>query len=214
MTPTQLETAARNKYNAIGDSFFGQAEIFDLLFDACNQLARECLVIKSILTTSTVASQQEYTKPTNTISIKRITYEGKKLKPITMREDDSITGLDQSSTSEGTPSFYYEWDTSVFLRPIPSGVGTLKIFAYSSHDTITSSSTIDIPTEYHMNLVDYVVSEMCAKDQNFQMANWYLNKWQTFKVQCLAFEKKKIRGDSFAAVQCEEAMIEGYLGMV
>jgi hypothetical protein len=214
MTPTELETAARNKYNAIGDSFFGQSEIFDLLYDACNQIAREALAIKATYTTSTVVSQHEYTKPSNTISIKRVTYNGQKLKPITLREDDSITGLNQSTTAEGTPAYYYEWDGSIFLRPIPSEVGTLKIYSYNSHDVITSTSTISVPTEYHMNLVDYVVSEMCAKDQNFQMATWYANKWDRFKLDCIRFEKKKLRGDSFSAVQSEEAMIEGYLGIV
>lgn len=214
MTPTQLETAARNKYNAIGDSFYGQNEIFDLIYDACNQLARETLCIKATYSTSTVAAQQEYTKPTNTISIKRITYEGKKLKPINFREDDSITGLNQSVTDQGTPTYYFEWDDTIYLRPIPSGVGTLKIYSINAHDVITSTSTLSIPSEYHMNLVDYAVSEMCAKDQNFEMATWYSNKWEKFKLDCLRFEKKKLRGDSFASVQAEESLIEGYLGIV
>lgn len=214
MTPTQIETAARNKYNAIGDSFFSTSEILDLLFDACNQLSREALLIKRVYTTSTVASQQEYSKQTNTIALKRITYNGQKLKPITFREDDTLTGLNQSTTSEGTPAYYFEWDSSIFLRPIPSGVGTLKIYSINSHSAITSSSVLEIDEIYHMDLVNYLTSEMCAKDNNFKMADWYLKKWEKAKGDAMGFERKRLRGDSFATVQAEESMIEGYLGIV
>jgi hypothetical protein len=214
LTPTEISTAARNRYNAVGDSFFSDSELLLLMFDACNQLAKECGVIKRTYTTSTVASQHEYSKPTNTISLKRITYNGQKLKPITMRDDDAITGLNQSSTSEGTPAYYYEWDDSIFLRPIPAEVGTLKIFSQNSHQAISASSTLEVDEIYHMDIVHYIVSEMCAKDKNFEMARWYLEKWDKAKADCMAFERKKLRGDSFASVQAEESSIEGYMGIV
>lgn len=214
MTPTEIETAARNKYNAIGDSFFSSQELMNLMWDACNQLASDCFLIKRTYSTSTVVGQQEYTKPTNTISIKRITYNGQKIKPITFREDDTLTGLDQSTTSQGTPAYYFEWDGSIYLRPIPGEVGTLNIYSLNMHSAITSTSTLEIDEIYHMSIVDYVVSEMAAKDSNFNMAKWYLERWENTKKKALSFEKKRLRGDSFATVQAEESMIEGYLGIV
>ncbi len=214
MTPTEIETAARNRYNSIGDSFFGQNEILDLLWDACLDLTRECNLIERVYTTSTVASQQEYSYPTSTISIKRITYEGKKLKPITMREDDAITGLNQSTTSEGTPQYYYVWNETIYLRPLPSSVGTLKIYTYNEPQQLTTSSSLEIPTQFQMDLLDYIVSEMAAKDSNFTAAQYYANKWEQAKMNIKKWQRKRLRGDSFATVQDEEAMIESYLGIV
>lgn len=214
MTPTEIETAARNRYNSVGDSFFSQNEILDLMWDACLDMTRECNLIERVYTTSTVASQQEYSYPTSTISIKRITYDGKKLKPITMREDDAITGLNQSTTSEGTPQYYFVWNETIYLRPIPSSVATLKIFTYNEPSEITTTSTLEIPTQFHMDLVDYIVSEMAAKDSNLDIAKWYAEKWEKSKLDIKKWQRKRLRGDSFATVQDEEAMIEGYLGIV
>ncbi len=214
MTPTEIETAARNRYNSVGDSFFSQDEILDLMWDACLDMTRECNLIERVYTTSTVASQQEYSYPTSTISIKRITYDGKKLKPITMREDDAITGLNQSTTSEGTPQYYFVWNETIYLRPIPSSVATLKIFTYNEPSELTNTSTLEIPTQFQMDLVDYIVSEMAAKDSNFEAAQYYANKWERSKMDIKKWQRKRLRGDSFASVQDEDQLIEGYLGIV
>lgn len=214
MTPTEIETSARNRYNSIGDSFFSSEEILALMWDACLDITRECNLIERVYTTSTVASQQEYAYPTSTISIKRITYDGKKLKPITMREDDAITGLNQSTTSEGTPQYYFVWNDTIYLRPIPSSVATLKIFTYNEPSVLTISSTLEIPTQFHMDIVDYIVSEMAAKDSNLQFAKYYADKWERSKLDIKKWQRKRLRGDSFASVQDEDQLIEGYLGIV
>lgn len=214
MTPTEIETEARNAYNAVGDSFFSQSEIFNLIWKALNELAHECLAIENTYTTSTVASQQAYSYPSNTISIKRVTYEGKKLKPVTFREDDAITGLNQSTTSTGTPQFYFIWDSEIYLRPIPSAVGTLKVYSYNQHTTISSTTTLEIPAIWHMALVDFVVAQMAAKDSNFTAAQYYKANWESTKLAVKRWNRKRLRGDSFAAVQDEEELVESYFGVV
>ena len=89
MTPTQIETAARNKYAAISDSFFGQDEILGLLQQACFEFTRECTPIERVYSSSTVISQQQYDFPELAISIKRITYAGEKLTKIDFDQDDA-----------------------------------------------------------------------------------------------------------------------------
>lgn len=214
MTPTQIETTARNKYNAIGDNFFSQDEILTYMYEACVELARHAQMIETTYTTSTVASQQEYSYPTNTIAIKRITYDGKKLKPITFREDDSITGLNQSTTSTGTPQYYAIWNETIYLRPIPSAVASLKIFSYNEPSALTISSTLEIPTQFHMDIVNFIVSEMASKDLNYTAADRYLQKWEKAKIEARKWQRRKNRGDSFSTVQDEDMMVEGYLGIV
>lgn len=215
MTPTQIETNARNMYNAIGDSFFSQDEILTLMYNACIELTRESLLIERTYSTTSVASQQEYAFPSDTIALKRVTYNGKKLKPITLREDDSITGLNQSTTATATPQYYFLWNNTISLRPIPAASGdTIKIYSYNEPATIVVSSVLEIPTQFHMDLVYYIVSEMAAKDSNFTAAQYYQTKWEKSRLAAKRWAKKKNRGDSFSVVQDEDMMVEGYLGIV
>ena len=214
MTPTQIETSARNKYNAIGDSMFSTDEILDLMWEGCSDMARECENIEGLYSTSSVISQQSYALPTNAISIKRILYDGKKLMPINFRQDDAITGLNQTTLSTGAPQYYYIWQETFYLRPIPDSVKTLSIYTYNEPSVITAASTIEIPTQYHMALVNFITAEMAAKDMNFSAAQYYMDKWERAKIAAKRFEQKRKRGDAFSYVQNEENMVGSYLGMV
>lgn len=214
MTITQLLTSARRRYNSVNDSFFADEELINILYDACLDFARTTLCIERVYTTSTVASQQEYDYPTSTIAIKRIQYDGKKLQPINMRQDDSITALNQSTTATGDPQYYYIYNETIYLRPIPAGVGTLKIWTYNEAQELTVSSTLEIPTQFHLDLVDYMASEMAAKDLNFTTAKYYLEKWERRKAEAKKWTQKKKRTDGFGSVMDEEISIETYLGVI
>lgn len=216
MTTQDLVTAIRRQYNSVGDSFFSDEEILNLIYQACLDMNAECegKLIERVYTTSTVASQQEYTYPTNTMSIKRITYEGKKLTPIDFREDDAITGLNQSTSSEGSPQYYSIFNETIYLRPIPSDVGTLKIFSFNEPASLTISSTLEIPTQFHMNLREYVLTEMAAKDSNSNAVTYYLNQWNNSKARARKWTMTRKRADGFASVKDEADLIENYLGVV
>jgi hypothetical protein len=205
MTPTQILTRARNKYNAIGDSFFSDEELLGYLHDGCMEINQEAKLIERTYTTSSVANQQEYDYPGDTIAIKRLTYNGKKLEQITMRDDDLITGFNQSTTDTGTPSFYYIWNDTISLRPIPSANGdTIKVWSFNEPAEISSSSTIEIPTQYHKDLVYYIVMEMATKDKQFNHADTFERKWERAKLSAKAWARKKNRGDGFGMVQLVE----------
>ncbi len=207
MTPSQIEEAARNKYNAVGDNLWSQAEIFGLIWEACLELQIVANLIERVYTTPTVASQQEYDYPTSTVEIKRITFDGKKLVPITMREDDQLTGMNQATTDEGTPCYYFTWNEVIYLRPIPSAVGTLKIFSVNEPDVVSSTSALEIPVQFHMGLTDYVTATMAAKDLNFESAKWFMERWEKTKLEAKKWGRRKKRADGFATVQDDEALI-------
>lgn len=214
MTPTQLVERARNKYNSIGDSFWADQEILDLFTDACTEVAQEALCIERTYTTTTVAGTQEYDFPTNTIAIKRVTYNGQKLKKISFREDDSVTGLNQATTTQGTPTYYYIWNNVIALRPLPDAANTLKIFTYNEPSALAITSTLEVPAVFHMRLVDYVLAEMAAKDSNPQAAKYYIDRWEKAKIDIKKWIAKRKRTDSFAVVQDEDQLIESYMGFV
>lgn len=214
MTPAQIEQAARERYNSVGETFWSQSEIMTLIYEACMEIATETHCIEETYTTSTVADQQEYAKPTNSIGIKRITYAGNKLLKITFREDDALTLNNATTTATGTPQYYAEWGETIYLRPVPSGVGTLKVFSINEPQAVTSTSTLEVPSVFHLAMIDKVVGEMCAKDENMSAATYYLNRWEQKKVKAKALWRKMKRTDSFTAVQDEETLPTTILGAV
>ncbi len=214
MSPSDILLGARRKYNAVSDSFFSDDELLGHIYEACLEMAQECLVIERTYSTTSVASQQEYDYPGDTIAIKRMTYNGVKLDPIDMRDDDAITGLNQSTTSTGTPQFYYIWNDVIALRPIPSADGdTIKVWTYNEPAEVTTTSVLEIPTLFHKDIEKFVLKEMAYKDKQFEHGDRFDTKWETAKRKAKAWAKKKKRGDGFASVKSEEQMISGPLGL-
>lgn len=201
MTPTELETYVRQRYNAVGDNFFPQAEIFNFFWKAQMELAIEFDVIKRVYTTSTVISQRAYDWPTNAIKLSRMTYEGEPLTPNDFVDDDAYTGGDEDETSTGRPCNYQQFGNSFYLRPIPSAVGTIKLYTSDMPSVPTSAGTLDVPTQYHVFLADYALHAMCSQDQNAAMADRYLSYWQNSKNLVRQLEKKKLSADRLPVVK-------------
>src|SRR3990167_9776787 len=122
MTPAQIELSARRRYNAVNDTMWSESEMWDMIYGACLEVSDEGYVIERTYTVSTVASTQDYDFPTNTIAVKRATWDGRKLTRIDMIEDDALTGLNQTTTDTGNPEFYWIWNDTISLRPVPSSV--------------------------------------------------------------------------------------------
>lgn len=212
MTPAEVETAARQQYNAVGDTNWSQSEIMTLIYGGCLEMARDCKIIERTYSTTTVASQQEYSFPTNTIGIKRITYNGRKLVKTSFKEDDYLTGNNQASTGEGDVRFYQEWNETIYLRPIPPEALTLKLWCYVEPQAVTTTSTLEVPTQFHLCLVDYVLSRMYAKDKDFASAKYFRDLWDLHLKKAMAWQQKRTKADAFAAVQDEESMANTILG--
>lgn len=215
MTPNELQTFCRQAYNAVGDTFYSDEELYGYMYWAQMQLAKEARCIRNIYTTTTTADTQEYAKPTNCWSIRRITYDGIKLSKVTMKEDDTLTITNSSTAATGTPAYYFEWARSIFLRPIPSSSsGTLKIWSYDVPQTVSSDSSLDVPAEYHHDLTWWVLKMMAIKDKNPEMAASYDAHWKDAKREVIRSERIKIRGDAFYGVNDEDTMQQTVIGQL
>ncbi len=214
MTPTEIVEYARQNYNAVGDTFFSDAELYRHIFQAEMELAVKAGCIKSVYTTTTVASTQEYSRPANAIVLKRITYNGVKLAPITMREDDAITLSNQTTTTTGTPAYYFEWGESVFLRPVPDDALTLKIWSLDKPQTVSATSVLQVPDRYHYAIADYLTWRIALKDRNVQLATEYRTAWDRALLEATKHERKRLRGDQFYGIQDNEQLAETVIGSI
>lgn len=208
MTPDEILQQSRQAYNAVGDTFFSSTELYNLIWQAEQQLAMQTFCIKKIQTTSTVISQQEYVLPTTCISLKRITYNGSSLRPINFTEDDAITNYDAATTATGEPLCYTEWGTSVFLRPIPDAVYTLKLWFFAKPAAVTTATVLEVPEEYHLDMVNFILSHMFGKDGKTDMAAYHLGLWQQSVERIKGWERRKLRSNWPAAVNNIDALAE------
>lgn len=204
MTPLQIETKARRKLNADSDQLWSSAEIIeDILYSVCLEFSREVECCENTYTTTSVASQQEYSLPSRYLKIQRITFNNNKLQPITLREYDALT-FNAQTIPTGTPAYYYYFGETVGLYPVPSDAQTIKIWAIQCHDTITQASTLEIPLQFHDMLVDGVVSQMVLKEIGDPRQGFYSTKW----AQHLELAKRQWRAhrrrDGYGRVQLEE----------
>jgi len=207
MTPLEIETMARQRYNAVGDSFWASTEMMGLIWQACQELAREAKCIRRVFTTTTVAGTREYAFPTNVTAIKRIIYNGIRLDEVQFTVDDDLTSFYETTTNQGPPETFVQWNETLYLRPIPDGAYTLKIYGYCEPQEVTSTSTLEVPTEYHQGLCDYLNMMMAAKDKNLQAAQWFEKRWDLTKAKAVRQERAKYRGGNLISVYDAEGWL-------
>jgi hypothetical protein len=215
MTALEINTAARQRYNAVGDDFWSDAEMYLLIYQACCQMAANGLVIEQTFSTTSVTGQQEYTFPTTAVDIKRVTYDGRKLFPIDFRDDDVLTALNQATTSTGTPSSYAVWNRILYLRDIPGSSGlVIKIFCNIAPSSVTSTTTLEIPTIFEMAPVFFMLSEMSAKNKNYSGASYYRDLWRQEIIEIRKFIRKTKISDAFNLVRNVDITIQSDLGKI
>lgn len=207
MTPTDIATLAKQKWNATTDTFYSDTELYTMIYAAQVDLATEARCIRNVYSTTTVIGQQEYAKPTNCLSIQRVTYDGQKLYKITVSEDDDLTNNNQTSTTTGRSQYYWEWSDVIELRYLPDSALTLKMYTYDLPSTVTAVSTLSVPVRYHVGIADYLVGHMATKDKNFEAATYYNNLWAKRVNDAKRYERSLLRGDSPAHVVNEERML-------
>lgn len=194
MTPTELETYIRQRYNAVGDNFFPQAEIFNFLWEAQLELANEFDCVEKVYSTTAVANQRVYDWPTNAIKLFRMTFDGEPVEPNDFTDDDSYTGGNENETITGRPYWYQQFGTNFYLRPTPGSAEAglvIKLYTFDMPSVPTSVGTLDVPVQYHPFLSNYALYAMCSQDQNASMADRYLDKWRDNKKLVGQLEMKK-----------------------
>lgn len=215
MILSDTELFIREGYNAVGETFWSDAEIRRLIYAACMDLCVETKCLERTYSTTTVIGQRDYDFPTNTIEIKRVTYDGRKLEPIDLRQDDVLTVNNAATTTTGTPVYYTQWNETISLRPIPDAALTLEILSINEPQEITTATTtLEVPSFTHPRLAHYVWARMYAKDKDFKSASYYQDIWNKDKIDVKRWMVKRKRGDGFASVKDEESLATPVFGGV
>ena len=198
LSVSDIQTRARERYNAVGDDFYSDQMLRDLIYDAQAILAKEGWVIEKTFTTPSVASTREYAYPTTTLAIKEIRYDYIKIRKVKLRDDPKTSSTDVS----GKPTSYALWDDTIILYPTPdTAAETIQIRAYTHPVDITSNtSTIEVPEEYKEDLINYILKWMASKDQNLPLSDRYGLEWEKAVLRAKKQRRKRLRGDKNSVV--------------
>ncbi len=199
MTPASVVLSARNRYNAVSDSFFGDLELLQYLYEGELELAIETFCNPTVDTSLvTVASQMEYDFAALRIfGVKMVRVDNGR--PLELRSRYEIMSLFTGATPPtGSPEkFYLTEDDKVGLYPAPTDAAwTIELSGFRTPAELDlASTTLTTPTRYHSGLIYYVAREMFGKDQNDQMSGLYDQRWEAHKTRVRRTEaKRKHRG--------------------
>ncbi len=188
MTPAEIELVARNRYNAIGDTFWSQAEILGMIYAAQMDLALKTNCIRNVYSMTTTIGLDEYSMPTTATNIRRIEYDSRKLEPISDRERDDILGGKDPTLVTGRPTSYYLFGESIFLVKTPDSALTVKIWSFDIPSVVTLASTLDVPSRYHPYIAEFILAKMYAKDKRFDQSQYHLDIWDAHIKDALKIE--------------------------
>lgn len=213
MTPQEIELRARRMLNAVGSSFWSQTEIMDYITAVCKDFSVETECIENYYSTSTVASQEQYTIPTRAIKIDRVEVDGSKLQKIDERQRDAMRN-NITTTLTSRPQYYFEANEVFELYPVPDAVYTMKVRTIDYHDAVDTSSTLEIPVEYQEIIVHGVVAMMSWKEVGDPRGDKFWNLFEQKKKIAAAKVRKLKRGDNYTRVKTEEEFLTTSYGII
>lgn len=215
MTPDQIETMARRRLNAVGDTFWSQAEIIeDYLYACICEVAHEIPIIEATDTDTSVEDQVEYDYPDRAVEIVQVLYNGVPLQKIQEKLYHSVTVNDTTVTS-GTPVYWREWNEQILLEPAPQSSGvTIQIRSYKLPARPSSGSTLEIRAVHHPLLVAGVAYYMATKEPGDPRTATLASEWERNKREIIRLERKRKRTARMAVVMREEDLINTNLGSI
>lgn len=214
MTPSQIETAARRRLNAVSSDFWSSNEVIeDCLYFACLDVAVRAKCIESSTTTASVANTSTYAKPSTAIEIKQITYDSQKLELLPEREYFSLN-LNGQTATVGRPQWYYLWGDNYVLYPTPDEALTIAIKYVAEPAAVTSGSTIEIPSQFHQRLVNGVCYYMLLKDVDDPRTPIFEARWIRDVQDCVDEWSRSKHADKMPRVRLEETLLTTDTGIV
>lgn len=200
MTLAQFIEVIRRRHNAESDSYWSDAELYQLVTNRCNEVLSYIGLLEGVETSTSTSGTQVLAYPDDCVTIRQITYKADALKRITFRDWESYKT--ETTTQSGRPYMWVPWNRQAYLVPIPDTTGdTITAYYYKEHPYIENSSvtSIQVPSVLHAHLVNGVVADMFAKDENNQMATFYETKWNQVSIPAfLRFKAMEDQGGGFS----------------
>lgn len=212
MTPLELYTVIRNQIAEEDPGFWGEDEIYKIMWNGEKIFAFELQCAQSYSTDVSVVNQREYARPVNAQAISRLTWDRTKLKKITLEDVDRLEG---DTEDIGEPEYYYEYGNIIGLVPTPASAKVMKYYFNSIPSRLSASSTtFTIPGEYAHFIEDFVLYHLYMKDQQISEADRHKTIWEDNLRKAKSEWITRTSSDHFYCVRDEEGYPFTDLGMI
>lgn len=126
--------------------------------------------IKAKATMPTVVGQSTYDFPSVKIQqIESLHYDNMRLENVPFAEAERyLISNDPDQTTQGTPSFWYEWDGVLTLWPKPDATKNLTLYYTAYPDVLTGDATqvLSLPDKFYNAIVDFVLAKCYEMDED------------------------------------------------
>jgi hypothetical protein len=90
-------------------------------------------------------------------------------------------------------------DTTIAFSAYTASGDSISLRRYIYPSVLSSNvSPLNVPTEYQIDLVNFILSYMAAKDQNLPLSAFYMQMWTTTVEKAKQQRKKRLRKDRMA----------------
>ena len=216
MTPMQATTKYRAlTYEGTATGFVTDAQIYADLWQGECELNSLLELYQAATALTTTTGTQEYSFPTDYIVIKRVTYDGDRLKAADFRELDSIDDKFTDSDSQtGDPTHYYLWAGKIGMWPVPDTSATVEIWGVKQPASITTNTAaFSIPLQFTDFPLDYALMNYYMKDQDDGRFQVYQARWENDKQMAQRLWNRRRYADRLLTVKMEDQSAYTVLGM-
>jgi hypothetical protein len=163
-----------------------------VLTDWINDAIRECVIENNLLqaraTTSTVASQADYTLPTDIFKLHSVVLEGYKLEVLTLEQWQERNASGSGATIPTGASFNcYIYAGVLTLFPTPDKVMSMQVnyikhpakITYNSGSSTWDINDLPIPEHYHNRIVTYCLAQVAMQDDDYDKYQALMTEFRT-----------------------------------
>jgi hypothetical protein len=160
-----------------GEVLIRKADMIDWINDAIDEIIRETHhgeISQTFPASTGFISITSFEGLHGSMPVKRVTYDGMALEPISLEDLDAKA---YTLTNVGSPLMYYIRDATIRFYPTPavndakSIVVTLSDFKAALTTPGSDATAIPLPIAWHSAVVDYVTSKAHEKNQDWDAAN-------------------------------------------
>lgn len=180
ITTKTAQNVATSVKRQFGDESGVQLKDDDILRwvnDGQREIVHKNRVLKGKAVIPAVAGQADYLLPEASIAaIESIHFNNIPVPGIPYPQvEDFIARYPHTSNGggPGTPQMWYEWGGTITFFPAPDTTENISLlYTRNPDELVTLGDTLSLPDKYFNTLVDYVLSQAYAMDEDWEASNY------------------------------------------
>ena len=133
-----------------------------------------------LATSSTIAvvgGTEAYAIPATADRLAKLMIAGES-RPLTEVSAAVAWEMNGDDPSSGSPTWFFLWGESIYLRPVPASAASLKVFYWQFPTFLTSEGAVpQFNPQFHHILGDYAMQMLWEREEDFEKASVYAQRY-------------------------------------